>query len=94
MYKKDGELKLRENEIIINDCSYDTMSYEFEFKIIGYRGQGGSKGGKDGMGNKVKIYKENYMAVEKQFVITTKSQYDYLIQILAQWKKQDIRIKR
>lgn len=90
MYKKDGELELKENEIIINFYSYDTMSYKFEFKVIGYRGQGGSKAGKDGMGNKVKIYKENNIIIEKQFVIATKSQYDYLIQILDVWKKQKI----
>lgn len=90
MYKKDGEIDIKENEIIIYSNHYDTMIYKFEFKIIGYRGQGGSKGGKDGTGNRIKIYKDNTVIIEKKFVIATKSQYDYLIQIMDEWKAQKL----
>ncbi len=90
MYKKEGEMEVKDNGITIDSDQYYTTSFKFEFKIIGYRGQGGSKGGKDGTGNRIKIYKDDNIIIEKRFVIATKSQYDYLIQILDQWKAQKL----
>lgn len=94
MYVKDGEL-----EIAVDKLSLDTISYnlsdlnKIEFKIIGYRGQAGSRSGKDGTGNKIKIYEKSNLVLEKSFVLNTREDLDNLKRILMEWKATGFKVK-
>lgn len=90
MYIKDGELALFENQKLSwNSIAYCIEGCKVEIKIIGYRGQGGSKGGKDGTGNTIKIYNDSKMIFQKKFVLKNKEQLDRLKSMIFNWKNSN-----
>ena len=94
MYVKDGELELDIDKFQLDSKNYSLTDFiKIEFKVIGYRGQAGSKAGKAGTGNKIKIYKNSNDVVEKAFVINTSEELDNLKSILMQWKKAGLKVK-
>jgi hypothetical protein len=94
MYIKDGELEMTDKEIVLNSNVYNAMDLDkVEMKVIGYRGQAGSRGGKDGTGNKIKIFTKSNDILEKAFVINTSVDLDNLKEILKNWKTAGLKVK-
>ena len=94
MYIKDGELELGSDKFRLDAKTYNfNILNKVEFKVIGYRGQSGSRSGKDGTGNKIKIHEKSNQIVEKRFVIKTEEQLENLKDILIQWKQTGFNVK-
>lgn len=94
MYIKDGELELDVDKFQLDSKTYDLNDLtKIEFIVIGYRGQAGSRAGKDGTGNKIKIYEKSNQTLEKFFVLNTREQLDNLKGILMQWKQAGTKVK-
>lgn len=92
--QKDGELELGPDKFRLDAKTYNLNNVKkVEFKVIGYRGQAGSRSGKDGTGNKIKICEKSNEIVEKRFVINTEEQLDNLKDILMQWKQEGFKVK-
>lgn len=94
MYVKDGDLELDIDKFKLGDKTYNLSDINrIEFKVIGYRGQTGSRSGKDGIGNKIKIFEKSSEIIEKAFVINTREELDNLKDILMQWRQTGFEIK-
>lgn len=66
MYIKDGDLVSGTDKFQLDSKTYSLSDLiKVEFKVIGYRGQAGSKAGKDSTGNKIKIYEKSNEVLEK-----------------------------
>lgn len=94
MHIKDGVLEIDGHKIMLDSMTYNLSELnKVDFKVMGYRGQAGSRRGKDGTGNKIKIYNKSNQILEKSFVLNTREQFDNLKSILLQWKQTGLNVK-
>lgn len=104
LYRKTGNITIAENHITADDRTYEIGSptNKIRLQLMGYRGQwqgsvdqymGGESKEENGLGNRICLYENDKVVLEKLFVLTTLQDLEQLKSILVQWKQNGIKLK-